>query len=107
GVHRGPGRAQGSVEGRRARDGAPPRRAADGYRVEGIPRADVPGDRRSRRLPVEHGQNPSVSGTHGPQTGTRQDNTKAMTVNPCAYTGDRDATLIAYLYSEIDEPLRD
>jgi hypothetical protein len=30
-----------------------------------------------------------------------------MTLKPCAYAGDRDATLIAYLYGEIDAPLAD
>ena len=39
--------------------------AAHGDRVEGIPRPDLPGDRGSGRLSVEHGEDAVVSRAHG------------------------------------------
>ena len=45
--------------------GEPPGGAAHGDRVEGIPRPDLPGDRRSGRLSVEYGEDALVSRAHG------------------------------------------
>ena len=42
-----------------------PGRAAHRHRLEGISGADLPGNRRSARLSVEHGQNAAVSGVDG------------------------------------------
>ena len=61
---------------RRARSSAPWRSAggaADGDRAEGISRADVSGDRRSRRLSAEHGEDALVPGTDGAAARTGQD----------------------------------
>ena len=49
----------------RAGDGAAAGRAAHGHRAEGIPRADVPGNRGPAGLSAQHGQNTVVSGTVG------------------------------------------
>ncbi len=86
---------------RRARDGVAAGGAADGDRVEGVPRADVPGDRGSGRLPVEHGEDAVVSGVDGVAARAREEQqSKAMTDSFCGYQGDRDEALVAFLYDD-------
>src|ERR1700687_2881181 len=54
-----------SIEDLVARNGAAAGRTADGDRAEGVPRAHVPGDRRSGRLSAEHRENAAVSRSGG------------------------------------------
>ena len=46
-------------------DGRPAGRAADGHSPEGVPRADVSGNRGPAELSAEHGEDAAVSGTLG------------------------------------------
>src|SRR6266850_168386 len=57
-------RAQGSLARGREGDGASAGRATHCHRTEGIPRLDVPGNRRFDRLPVEYGEDAVVPRTH-------------------------------------------
>src|SRR2546422_2277134 len=115
GIDRRSRRAQGSLARGREGDGAAGR-AAHRDRAEGVPRLDVPGNRRLDRLPVEYGEDAVVPGTHGVAARARQERfgpkrtrppeIKTMTDMRCGYAGDRDETLIAYLYDDIDPAAR-
>src|SRR6185436_14304898 len=61
----------GVVRRRRPRDGRPAGGTAHGDSAQGVPRADVPGDRGSAGLPVEHGEDAVVSGPVGVETTAR------------------------------------
>ena len=65
-------RPQGPESRRRGRDARASRRAARGDRAEGVPRADVPGDRRPPGVPAEHREDPALPGDDGAQARTRQ-----------------------------------
>ena len=65
-VHRRAGVTQAAGPCRRQGHGAPARRAAHRHHLEGVPRADVSGDCRSARLPVEHGEDAALPGVDRP-----------------------------------------
>src|SRR5262249_18889977 len=68
---------------------------------EGVPRADVPGDRGTGRLPAEHSEDAALSGPHGssPRAG-EEHQSNVMTETACTFPGDRDEALVTYLYDD-------
>src|SRR5205085_8430933 len=72
---------------------------------EGISRAHVSGNRRPRRLPVEHGEDAVVSGIDGAAAragATSGAGSVGMNMeNFCTYTDGREAAIVSYLYGEL------
>ena len=67
-VDRGSGRAARDRPGRGAGDGDAAGGAAHRDHSEGVPRPDVPGDRRHAGLPVEHREDAALSGPQRPSS---------------------------------------
>ena len=73
GIDRGSRRAQRSGAAGRAGDGAASGGAADGDRVEGIPRADLPGIAELVGCPLSTGEDAALSGAYRSSTGAREE----------------------------------
>src|ERR1044072_2033018 len=96
--------------GRRGSDGAAAGRAAHGDKPEGGPRHDVPGDCRHAGVPVEHGEDPVVSGAHGAAAASREERAvnaaTGETIMSETFTCGDYGALVSYLYDECAPPAR-